>query len=1086
MAKRGKEDSVLVLDSVYDRIGGEAAVRATVEQFYERVVADPGLSHFFKGVDLERLKKQQRDFFTQALGGPGEYRGPSMKRAHQDLKIEQRHFDRVATHLVGTLKALGVDQETVDQIVATVAPLAGEIVNTPSGGQKKETQKEKAMPTLTSTGSQELLETLEGLRGAVDSVGTNVFIADRDLNLIYMNRRAEETMKKIADVVEKTFGVSYKELLGASIDRFHGGRARQIRRLLGDESNLPIHTDIQVGPLTLDLNVSGIFNPKGDYIGLVVNWDDVTDKRRMEQDSGGQISAISKAQAVIEFNMDGTIINANDNFLGAMGYRLDEVKGQHHSMFVDEAYRRGAEYKEFWAKLNRGEYEAAEYKRIGKGGKEVWIQASYNPILDLNGKPFKVVKYATEVTAQKLKNADVAGQVAAISKAQAVIEFNMDGTIITANENFLGAMGYRLEEVKGQHHSMFVDEAYRRGAEYKEFWAKLNRGEYESAEYKRIGNGGKEVWIQASYNPILDLNGKPFKVVKFASEVTAQKLKNADVAGQVAAIGKAQAVIEFNMDGTIITANENFLGAMGYRLEEVKGQHHSMFVEEAFRRSSEYKEFWAKLNRGEYESGEYKRIGKGGKEVWIQASYNPILDLNGKPFKVVKYATEVTAQKLKNADSAGQIAAIGKAQAVIEFNMDGTIITANDNFLGAMGYRLEEIKGQHHSMFVDEAFRRSSEYREFWAKLNRGEYESAEYKRIGKGGKEVWIQASYNPILDLNGKPFKVVKFATDVTAQVTAREDLRQKVDRILAVVNSAAAGDLTRELTVKGADAAGQVGEALAKFFGELRTSIGSIGQNAHSLSSASEELTTVAQQMAGTAEESATQANVVSAAAEQVSKNVQVVATGSEEMSASIKEIAKSANESARVAKQAVSVAEGTNQTISKLGDSSAEIGKVIKVITSIAQQTNLLALNATIEAARAGEAGKGFAVVANEVKELAKETAKATEDISQKIEAIQGDTKMAVAAIGQISGIINQINDISNTIASAVEEQTATTNEIGRNVAQAAKGSAEIAQNIAGVATAAQSTTAGAGDTQKAAKSLSEMAGQLQTLVSRFKV
>lgn len=384
----------------------------------------------------------------------------------------------------------------------------------------------------------------------------------------------------------------------------------------------------------------------------------------------------------------------------------------------------------------------------------------------------------TAINANQLVNA--------INRSQAVIEFGLDGTIMTANENFLNVMGYTLADIVGKHHSMFVVPAMRETAEYREFWARLGRGDYQSAEYKRVARNGKEVWIQASYNPVMDDNGNPFKVVKFATDITAQKIRSMEDAGKIAAIGRAQAVIEFNLDGTIITANENFLGAIGYSLDEIRGKHHRMFVIESDRDSSAYREFWASLNRGDHQAAEYKRIGKGGKEIWILASYNPILDDAGKPFKIVKFATDVTQQKLQTANFSGQIDAIGKSQAVIEFNMDGTIVTANENFLNALGYSLTDIKGRHHSMFVVSAERDTTAYREFWASLNRGQYQAAEYKRIGNGGREVWIQASYNPIFDLNGKPFKVVKYAAEITAQVVAR----MKSEHVSGMLESVAAG--------------------------------------------------------------------------------------------------------------------------------------------------------------------------------------------------------------------------------------------------------------------------------------------------------
>jgi methyl-accepting chemotaxis protein len=428
-------------------------------------------------------------------------------------------------------------------------------------------------------------------------------------------------------------------------------------------------------------------------------------------------------------------------------------------------------------------------------------------------------------------------QTAAINRSQAVIEFKLDGTIVTANENFLTAMGYRLEEIKGKHHGMFVDPAEREGRDYREFWTRLNRGEFQAAQYKRFGKGGKEIWIQASYNPILDASGEPVGVIKFATDITAQKIRSMEDAGKIAAMNRAQAVIEFNMDGTIVTANENFLGAMGYSLAEIQGKHHSMFVLPAERDGTAYREFWAKLNRGQFDAAEYKRVGKGAKEIWILATYNPILDDAGKPFKVVKFATDVTAQKLKAADSDGQIAAIGKSQAVIEFNMDGTIRTANQNFLDAMGYTLAEVQGKHHGMFVEPGERNAQAYREFWSDLNRGQYQAAEYKRIAKGGREIWIQASYNPILDLNGRPFKVVKYATDVTVQAV----MRRKAENAKSLIATVAEGSEEMSASIR------EISETMTKSKANAATATGRIDAADHQ----AQKLNDAAQAMSGIVE-------------------------------------------------------------------------------------------------------------------------------------------------------------------------------------------------------------------------------------------
>lgn len=360
---------------------------------------------------------------------------------------------------------------------------------------------------------------------------------------------------------------------------------------------------------------------------------------------------------------------------------------------------------------------------------------------------------------------------AAIDRSLATIEFDPDGNVIRANANFLKLLGYQSSEIVGHHHRMFVTAADAVSREYHDFWASLRRGDFRSAKYERVTKSGKRVWIEATYNPILDATGKPAKIVKYATDVTAAVERAADDSGQISAIGKSHAVVSFDMDGRILSANANFLDTMGYAEPEIVGRHHSMFVEPAARASDEYRRFWERLRAGEFISAEFKRLGRDDREVWIQASYNPILGVTGTPIKVVKFATDVTALKTKSADDGGQIDAINRSQAVISFDLDGVILSANPNFLNVVGYDEADVVGCHHSIFVEPRYAQSQSYREFWDRLRSGECMSGEFKRVGAGGKDVWLHATYNPIFDLNGRPCKVVKFANDITDQVMQRE---------------------------------------------------------------------------------------------------------------------------------------------------------------------------------------------------------------------------------------------------------------------------------------------------------------------------
>jgi methyl-accepting chemotaxis protein len=613
----------------------------------------------------------------------------------------------------------------------------------------------------------------------------------------------------------------------------------------------------------------------------------------------------------------------------------------------------------------------------------------------------------------------------AVDHFMATIEFDPEGRILAANDRFCSAIGYTREELRGQHHSLFVEPTERDHPDYRTFWDRLRRGESNAGRFRRRAKQGEPVWIEATYSPVTDARGQVKKVVKVAAVITEQIAAEAEANGQIAAIDKVMAVIEFQLDGTIVRANECFLAAMGYQAQDILGKHHSMFTLPGTAATQEYASFWASLRRGEPKAGEFVRRHKAGHEVWLQASYNPILGPDGLPTKVVKLASDITRTKLAAADHAGQLEAIDKVQAVIEFELDGTIRRANANFLGAVGYSVSEVVGKHHRIFVDPAEHHSSGYREFWEELAAGRDKSGQVRRIGKSGQEVWLQANYSPILSPRGVPYKVVKFATDITQQVRLVESLKQMVA-------------LMQGFAEKISDASGEI----ASGNDDLAVRTGSQAASIEQTAAAMEELTSTVRQNA----DNAHQANDLSSKA-------------------------------AEVARQGGDVVESVVSTMTEISASSTRIGDIIGVIDGIAFQTNILALNAAVEAARAGEQGRGFAVVASEVRSLAQRSAEAAKDIKNLI-SDSGRTVAAGAARVREAGVT------MSSILESVQQVSAIVREIAAASSEQTSGIEQINQTVMQMDQATQQNAAMVEQVSAASHSLDEQASELLKTVSAF--